>query len=200
MLQFIISQTSENSNDVSEQSGAACPHMTNGTVAENAVEGLVGGRGGGCGNHPPTFLWALTSCTSFCDAASATEGAGGAGYRHQTSHPPQRHFNTSCLQVQRTQHPLTSTEALLSLRLSSVNNLGIKVLQEVLESFKLYNHRNDCLISEWRCWGCSQEQELNVLKSDLEGVHPCMSVFGVCCLCKIEHQLLLCWGWRGRLA
>lgn len=96
---------------------------------------------------PPTFLWALTSCTSFCDAASATEGAGGAGYQPWTSPPPQRHFNTSCLQAQRTQHPLTSTEALLSLRLSSVNNLGVKVLQEGLESFKLYNHRNDCLIS-----------------------------------------------------
>lgn len=96
----------------------------------------------------------------------------------------------------RTQHLLT----LLSLRLSSVNNLGVKVLQEVLESFKLYNHGNDCLISEWRSWGCSQEQELNVLKSDLEGFHPCISVFGVCCLHKIGHQLLLYWGWRGRLA
>lgn len=196
MLQFIISQSSENSKDLSEWPGAASLHMTKGILAENAVKDLWEGRGGGCGNHPPPFPWALISCTGFCDAAIETERAGGAGYQQQTSHPPQRHFNTSCLQVQRTQHLLT----LLSLRLSSVNNLGVKVLQEVLESFKLYNHGNDCLISEWRLWGCSQEQELNVLKSDLEGFHPCISVFGVCCLHKIGHQLLLYWGWRGRLA
>lgn len=56
MLQFIISQSSENSKDLSEQSGAASPHMTNGIVAENAVEGLGEGRGGRCGNHPSPFL------------------------------------------------------------------------------------------------------------------------------------------------
>lgn len=38
----------------------------------------------------------------------------------------------------------------------------------------------------------SKEQELNVLNSDLEGFHPCISEFGVCCLYKIKHQLLLC--------
>lgn len=96
------------------------------------------------------FPWALSSCRGFCDAASSTERAGGASYQHQTSHPPQTHSNTSCLQAQRTQHSMTSTEALLNLRLSSINNLGVKILQEVLESFKLCNHADYCLISEWR--------------------------------------------------
>lgn len=100
-----------------------------GIVAENAVRELWEGRGGGSGT-PPALPGALSSCTGFCDAASVTERAGGAGQQHQTSHPPQRHFNMCCLQAQRPQHPLTSTEALLSLRLSSANNLGVKVLQE----------------------------------------------------------------------
>lgn len=98
---------------------------------------------------PPLFH-EPSAAAQVCDTASATKGAGAAGYQHQISHPPQRHFNTSCLQAQTIQHPLTSTEALLSLRLSSVNNLGVKVLKEVSKSFKLCNHGDYCLISEWR--------------------------------------------------
>lgn len=105
-------------------------------------------------------------------------------------HTHHRHFNTSCSQAQRTQHPLTSGEDLLSLRFSSANNLGVKVLQEVLESFKLCSHGDYCLISEWRSRGCSQEQELDVLNSDLEDFHPCISVFGVHWPCKKKHWRL----------
>lgn len=65
-------------------------------------------------------------------------------------HTHHRHFNTSRLQAQGTQHPLTPREALLSLRLSSANNLGVKVPQEALENFKLCCRGDYCLISEWR--------------------------------------------------
>lgn len=124
-----MSQSSENSKDLSEQSGAASPHVTNGIVAENAAKGLVGRKRRRKWNPPSSsrspqqlhrFLWCCQ-----CDWESTR-----CSQQHQTSHPPQRPFNTCCLQAQRPQHPLTSTEALLSLRLSSANNLGVKVLQE----------------------------------------------------------------------
>lgn len=138
---------------------------------------------------PSCFPWALSSCTGFCDTARATEGPGGADSQHQTSHPPQTLQHVLRASTENPT-PLTPGEDLLSLRFSSANNLGVKVLQEVLESFKLCSHGDYCLISEWRSRGCSQEQELDVLNSDLEDFHPCISVFGVHWPCKKKHWRL----------
>lgn len=168
--------------------------MTTRIMAENVVEGLVGGKRRRMWKSPPTFSMSPQQLHRFLrflrhcqynnlpvqlreQEVQLTSTKFHTHHKDTSTRPACKHRESNTLWHQ--------IEALLSLRLSSVNNLGVEVLQETSESFKLCSHGDYCLISEWRSWGCSQEQELNVPNTDSEGFHLCISVFGVCCLCKM---------------